>query len=319
RYIFGKRHYNARIEKCHSVGDGTNSLRSKCYFGFGISEMWDDNTALEYLVKLVRVGGERNGDSPFSAPISAHLGSKILFRFAKLTRPNGFISIVWSLKDDIMSENFGKCSVFAFLNGAFVATIRRKLKEPRPPTRSQPHRCALEVYSQERSTRHVFLPLMEHRYEKIAVECGVLYITEVDNFPLVDAFFFVESSPMTLVGLRMTTADGHHPTASTVGQFTEHVAAYFNAWEELFRDMSWEMIYVQHADSMLMAGWQGRGVVSSDNVSEEEEQRIAAFWKEKVRQQQVSVSSEAASRGAALRSGEHLQKWENKLGNERGI
>ncbi|EKF27825.1 retrotransposon hot spot (RHS) protein, putative, partial [Trypanosoma cruzi marinkellei] len=225
--------------------------------------MWDDNTALEYLVKLVRIRGERNGESLFSAPISAHLGSKILCRFAKLTRPNGFISIVWSLKDDIIFENFGKCFVFAFLNGAFVATIRRKLKEPRPPTRSQPHRCALEVYSQERSTRHDFLPLMEHRYEKIAVECGVLYITEVEGFPLVDAFSSWGSNPMTPVGLRKTAAGGHHPTASTVGQFTEHVAAYFNGWEELFRDMSWEMIYVQHADSTPMAGWQGRGVVSS--------------------------------------------------------
>ncbi|EKF27596.1 retrotransposon hot spot (RHS) protein, putative, partial [Trypanosoma cruzi marinkellei] len=155
------------------------------------------------------------------------------------------------------------------------------------------------------------------RYEKIAVECGVLYITEVEGFPLVDAFSSWGSNPMTPVGLRKTAAGGHHPTASTVGQFTEHVAAYFNGWEELFRDMSWEMIYVQHADSTPMAGWQGRGVVSSDNVSEEEEQRIAAFWKEKVRQYQVSISSEAASRGAALRSGEHPQKWENKLGKER--
>ncbi|PWU83585.1 putative retrotransposon hot spot (RHS) protein [Trypanosoma cruzi] len=34
RHIFGKRHYNLRIEKCHSVGDGTNSSRSRCYFGF---------------------------------------------------------------------------------------------------------------------------------------------------------------------------------------------------------------------------------------------------------------------------------------------
>ncbi|RNC49520.1 retrotransposon hot spot (RHS) protein [Trypanosoma cruzi] len=188
RDIFGKRHCTARIEKCHSVGAGTNSSRSRCYFGFGISKTWDDNTALECVAKIVRVRGERNGESPFNAPISAHLGSKILCSLAKLMRPNDLILIVWRLKDYLISENFGKCSVFAFLNGVFLAAIRRKLKELRPPTRRLPHRCALEVYSQERPTRHYFLPPLEHVSERIDVERGVLYITEVEGFPLEDAF-----------------------------------------------------------------------------------------------------------------------------------
>ncbi|PWU83586.1 putative retrotransposon hot spot (RHS) protein [Trypanosoma cruzi] len=210
--------------------------------------MWVVNTALEYVAKIFRVRGERNGESPFNAPISAHLGSEILCSLAKLVRPNDLILIVWRLKDYLISENFGKCSVFAFLNGTFVAAIGRKLKERKPPTRRQSHRCALEVYSQERPARHHFLPSMEYRYEKIDVECGVLHVTEVENFPLVDGFFFVESNAMTLVGLRMTTASALHTTASTVRQFAECLAAYFIGWEELSRDMSWEMICVRHAD-----------------------------------------------------------------------
>ncbi|RNF10007.1 retrotransposon hot spot (RHS) protein [Trypanosoma cruzi] len=131
--------------------------------------------------------------------------------------------------------------------GAFLAAVRLKMEELRPPTRRQSHRCALEVYSQERPTRHHVLPPLEHFSERIDVECGVLYVTEVENFPLLDAFF-VKTKPMTLVGLRMTTASALHTTASTVRQFAECLAAYFIGWEELSRDMSWEMICVRHAD-----------------------------------------------------------------------
>ncbi|PWU99575.1 putative retrotransposon hot spot (RHS) protein [Trypanosoma cruzi] len=144
-YIFGKRHCTARIEKCHRAVEMTNSPRSKYYFGFGMFRMWDDNTTFECLANIVRVRGEHNGESPFNAPISAHLGGKILCRLAKLMRPNDFNLLVLRLRDYLMSENFGKCAVFAFLNGAFVAAVRRKLKELRPPTRRQPRRCALEV------------------------------------------------------------------------------------------------------------------------------------------------------------------------------
>ncbi|RNF00588.1 retrotransposon hot spot (RHS) protein [Trypanosoma cruzi] len=89
------------------------------------------------------------------------------------------------------------------------------------------------------------------------------------TFSLVDGFFFVDSNPMTLVGLRMTTASGHHTIPSIVRQFTEHLAAYFNGWEEFAQYMSWEIIYVQHADSTPMNDWQRCDVVNSDNLSDE--------------------------------------------------
>ncbi|RNC59752.1 retrotransposon hot spot (RHS) protein [Trypanosoma cruzi] len=122
------------------------------------------------------------------------------------------------------------------------------LKELRPPSRRQSHRCAPEVYSQEGPTSHYFLPSAEHIDKKTCINHRVLHIPEVEKFPLLDAFFFMELNPRTLVGLRMTTAGGHHTTASTVRQFAECLAAYFNGWGELSRDMSWDIIYVQHAD-----------------------------------------------------------------------
>ncbi|RNF08655.1 retrotransposon hot spot (RHS) protein [Trypanosoma cruzi] len=105
------------------------------------------------------------------------------------------------------------------------------------------------------------------------------------------AFFFLNSPRKTLFGLRMATVGGHHTTASTVRQFTECLAAYFEGWEELSRDMSWEMIYMQHADSTPMNGWQGCDAVNPNNVSDDESREIAVVWKEEVHQYQVSTSS----------------------------
>ncbi|RNC49530.1 retrotransposon hot spot (RHS) protein [Trypanosoma cruzi] len=106
----------------------------------------------------------------------------------------------------------------------------------------------------------------------------------------------------------MTTAGGHHTTASTARQFTECLAAYFNGWEELSRDMSWEIIYVQHADSTPMYDWQRCDVVNPNNVSDDESREIAAFWKEEVRQYQVSVSYRGFRGDEALRSEEEPSK-----------
>ncbi|RNE97126.1 retrotransposon hot spot (RHS) protein, partial [Trypanosoma cruzi] len=121
-------------------------------------------------------------------------------------------------------------------------------------------------------------------------------------------FFFVKLPRKTLVGLRMAAAGGHHTRASTVRRFTECLAAYFNVWEELSRAMFWEIIYVQRADSTPMNDWRGCDVVNTDDVSEEEDQRIAAFWKGRVRQYQVSTSSEEFRRDEALRSVEEPSK-----------
>ncbi|RNE96588.1 retrotransposon hot spot (RHS) protein [Trypanosoma cruzi] len=72
----------------------------------------------------------------------------------------------------------------------------------------------------------------------------------------------------------MATVGGHHTVTSTVRQFTECLAAYFNGWEELSRDLSWEMIYVQHAASTPMNDWQGCDVVDSNNVGDDESREL---------------------------------------------
>ncbi|PWU94861.1 putative retrotransposon hot spot (RHS) protein [Trypanosoma cruzi] len=282
RYIFDERKYDNWVQRCHkTVDEATSSVILQC-IGLGCGGFWDRMKVLYWLARVVRVRDKEFGCEFFSnLPVSAHLGNKTLFKSAKLMQQHGFNLLISGLTDYLISENFGRCTVFAFLNGSFVSAIERRPRELRPSPQRQSHRCALEVYSQELSTRHHVLPPLEHFSERIDVECGVLYVTEVENFPLVDAFFFVKTNPMTLVGLRMAAAGEHHTTTSTVRQFNEYLAAYFNGWEELSQDMSWEMIYVQHADSTAMNDWQRCDVVNSDNVSDDESREIAAFWEKR--------------------------------------
>ncbi|RNE98922.1 putative retrotransposon hot spot (RHS) protein [Trypanosoma cruzi] len=123
--------------------------------------------------------------------------------------------------------------MFAFLNGTFMTEIICTLKELRPPARRQLHRCAPDVHSQEGPTSHSFLPSAERIDKKTCINHRLLYIPENEKFFVVGRLLFMDSNPMTLIGLRMATAGGHHTTASTVRQFTECLAAYFNGWEEI--------------------------------------------------------------------------------------
>ncbi|EKG05257.1 retrotransposon hot spot (RHS) protein, putative [Trypanosoma cruzi] len=178
-----------------------------------------------------------------------------------------------------------------FMCRGAVNIIIGKLKELNPPEGRALQQAALQRNPAGHPTEFVGLPTKQGLplKEKLA-RYGVMYKPAVGNFPLVDAFFFMESPRKTLVGLQMTTANARHIQTSTVRLFKERMADYFNGWEELSRDLSWEIIYVQHADSTPISDWQKCN--DSANLTEAENREIAAFWEEKVHQYQVSITAE---------------------------
>ncbi|ESS55088.1 putative retrotransposon hot spot (RHS) protein [Trypanosoma cruzi] len=269
------------------------------YSILGSNEVCDDSHISHKVVRVVRIRGGNNLELPYNALISSYLGNLVPCKLAKLMTPNDFNLLVLAIKHNLLSKPLEKHSVFAFLSEAFVSAIIPKLKELKPEKNEDdpPHLCALRVRPHERPLKPCILPLLKDSEVKMDVEYRVLYKPEAQNFPLVDGFFFLKSPRKTLVGLRITTAGGHHTTTSTVRQFTECLAAYFNGWEESSRDMSWEIIYVQHANSTPMNDWQKCN--DSANLTEVENREIAAFWEEKVHQYQVTVTAEMC--------------WENRL------
>ncbi|EKG08524.1 retrotransposon hot spot (RHS) protein, putative [Trypanosoma cruzi] len=179
--------------------------------------------------------------------------------------------------------------------GELVSALVEELNELRPPERHEAQDSVLTLNHQGHPTRTAGLAGLQGGVTRIPMEYGVMYLPKVENFPLVDGFFFVNSPRRTLVGLRMTTASAHHTTTSTVKQFTEYLAAYFEGWDELSRDMSWEMIYVQHEDNTMITNWHRCGPVNTDNLSEDEKE-IVAFWDGKVHQYQFVLTTDFVSR-----------------------
>ncbi|RNC40536.1 retrotransposon hot spot (RHS) protein [Trypanosoma cruzi] len=84
----------------------------------------------------------------------------------------------------------------------------------------------------------------------------------------------------------MTTASAHHTITSTVNLFTEHLSKYFDGWERFAQGLSWDIIYIQHADSKPMKNWQRCDYVNSRNKTDAEK-KIVAFWNGRVHQYQV--------------------------------
>ncbi|PWU87364.1 putative retrotransposon hot spot (RHS) protein [Trypanosoma cruzi] len=233
RSIFDKQAYDDRIKACQQAVDGSTASELERNLGIGCCYLSNDNDLSRKLVKVVRVRRGSNIESPLNLLVSPHLERETLSRLENEMKQSDFIFFVLRFWDYVPPYLIEKYAVSAFLNEDFLRAIRLKIKELRPPGRREPHSCALKEHSDTSFTRKEVLPPPERLSNPVAMDHWVLYEPKVQHFPLVDGFFFVDSNPMTLVGLRMTTAGEHRTTTSTVRQFTECLAAYFNGWEEL--------------------------------------------------------------------------------------
>ncbi|PWU86268.1 putative retrotransposon hot spot (RHS) protein [Trypanosoma cruzi] len=156
--------------------------------------------------------------------------------------------LLLGMRDNFFPASLEKYALNAFLNVGFVTAIVTKLKELQLPPSSKPRSSVPTLNPQGYPTEATAITELELFDCPQDLNYRLPYLPTFPNSLLLDGFFFVESNPMTLVGLRMTTAGGHHTATSTVRQFSERLAEYFNGWEELSRDMSWEITYMQHAD-----------------------------------------------------------------------
>ncbi|RNC32451.1 retrotransposon hot spot (RHS) protein [Trypanosoma cruzi] len=126
--------------------------------------------------------------------MSPYLGNLTLCKLAELKMPNDFNLLILAIKDDLISKVLEKHSLFTFLNEAFVNAIIPKLKGLKLTENAPPHRCALELYPHERPLKPLLLRYMSELAGKININYRVPYKPVVQNFPLVDAFFFFVES-----------------------------------------------------------------------------------------------------------------------------
>ncbi|KAF5217915.1 hypothetical protein ECC02_009207 [Trypanosoma cruzi] len=300
RYIFDEKIYIVRMGAVDDALLGIEPTDVGEHFTLRGSRIWYFKNSSQKLVKVVRGRTEEGVEVFLNASICADIGFRTADRLAKKMATKDLLLIILRPQGALASRALEQLGLRAFMYGEFVGALLKELKELRSPERNEAQESVLKINHQGYPTRTVGLPSMEGGVTRISMEYGVLYLPAVENFPLVDGFFFVDSPQKTLVGLQMTTASAHHTTASTVRQFTEHLAAYFEGWDELSQDMSWEMIYIQHADRKMIIKWHACDYINSNNKTDAEKE-ILAFWNGKVHQYQFLLTPDFLSKIRGMR------------------
>ncbi|EAN93029.1 retrotransposon hot spot (RHS) protein [Trypanosoma cruzi] len=301
RVIFDTQSFNNRKKDIGEAINVVDSSNAKHYVGVMSDELWEAVNASQ-LVQIVRVRRDLPTETYLNSPASRVIANKI---YIHLSTKMHFMEIFKLLMhpDVILLSIFLEISgTVTFMCRGAVNIIIEKLKELKPPEGRAFQPAALQRNPQGHPTEFVGLPTKQgDPLEKNFARYGVMYKPAVGNFPLVDGFFFMESPRKTLVGLQMTTAHDHHTKTSTVKQFTEYLSWFFTNWEEFAQGLSWDIIYVQHADSKPMENCQRCDVVNPNNETDAEKE-IVAFWDGKVHQYQFVLTRDFVSKIREMRT-----------------
>ncbi|PWV20821.1 putative retrotransposon hot spot protein (RHS) [Trypanosoma cruzi] len=285
RHILDADEYGRRTKDVERALRWINIGDQGKYFTLGGEKKWYSEDPSHKLVKIVRVREKSAFEDFANAPICKYLGVLTLSRLARVMSPHDIFFLLLGMKNVLQSEALEKYSLSVFLIENFVTSMAEDLKELPPPSPSEPRPSVLTLNPHGYPTEATAISKLKSVGCQQELKYRVLYIPTFQTFPLVDGFFFMESPRRTLVGLQMTTASAHHTIPSTVNQFTEHLSRFFNGWEEFAKGLSWDIIYIQHADSTPMEKWQRCGPVITENLSDAEN-KIVAFWNGKVHQYQ---------------------------------
>ncbi|CCD13054.1 unnamed protein product [Trypanosoma congolense IL3000] len=245
-------------------------------------EEWYVDGTTNKIVKLVRLWKtcpEEARNEAVSTYVRERILRKAMENFAKLTIS---LSELVTTKE-WCAYKFEMSGVLAFTVGSVVTEVVRHLKYlPREGETEKSRTCVLARVGASR-----LLPTSVHQlclHDKpveMVAEC--LYQPAEKNFPVVDGFFLVDAvgkgvslpkgavaPTQTIVLIQVTKARDHHTTTNKVKAFRERMVRYFTNWTEMESRLSYEIIYVQHADSTTLAGRQrcARSGVADDTGNE---------------------------------------------------
>ncbi|RNC45206.1 retrotransposon hot spot (RHS) protein [Trypanosoma cruzi] len=290
RHIFDASEYEKRTKDAMRALEWTNLGDQGKYFTQGGEEKkWYSEDPSHKPVKIVRVREHGPLEDFSNAPICEYLGVLTLSRLTKVLSANDILFLVLGMKNALQSEALERYFLSVFLRVEFVTSMVKDLKELQPPSPSKPRSSVLKLNPHGYPTEAAAITELRFIDSPEKLRYRVLHIPTIPTFPLVDGFFFLKSPRRTLVGLQMTTASAHHTTTSTVNQFNECLAAFFDGWEEFSQGLSWDIIYIQHADSTPMKKWQRCDYVNPRNKTDAEKE-IVAFWNRKVHQYRVILN-----------------------------
>ncbi|RNC54785.1 putative retrotransposon hot spot (RHS) protein [Trypanosoma cruzi] len=201
RHIFDVDEYRKRTQDVMRALEWINIGDQGNYFTLGGSKLWYSEDPSHKLVKIVRARTEKGVEVFLNALICADIGSRTADCLAKAMATKDILLLILGSQGALASRALKQLGLRAFMYGEFVGALVKGLNELRSPKSGETQKLVLNVNHQGYPTRTVGLAGLQGGVTRIPMEYGVLYILAVENFPLVDAFFFfVNSNPEALVG-----------------------------------------------------------------------------------------------------------------------
>ncbi|CCD11604.1 unnamed protein product [Trypanosoma congolense IL3000] len=245
------------------------------------AEWYVDDTT-DNIVKLVRVWKtcpEEARNQAVCTYVRGRILEEVMTSFAKTKfRSN----VLVSFKKRCLS-GLEASGLQTFMIGSVVTEVVQHLKYL--PREGETERSRSGVLCRPAARGRV--PISPHHFSSadtpLEIVVGCLYKPVENNFPVVDGFFLVdavgkgvslpegaEAPTQTVVLLEVTRVRNQRTSTCKVRRLRERLAASFSNWREMESRLSYEIIYVQQANSAAIATRQrcGRSGTVSDLASE---------------------------------------------------
>ncbi|CCD21277.1 hypothetical protein, conserved in T. vivax [Trypanosoma vivax Y486] len=276
RYVFDDTEYNERCSDVFVALSNINDVDMVRYMRVLLFRIpWVEDGTAHQIIKLVRATSDPVEDCqnfPSSEVIGAKLKSFVVNHFFR----RSYLAKTLNTPDPDAEvlEKFGSC---AFMYESVVDKVVEKMR-CRPSALLSHMRDSVlsRLRAAARYAKYyqvIAFKVGDQRggasLESRDLRTGVLYIPDLVNFPVLDAFYFVDAPPQdatavgragarcacanwTIVCLQMTNQDNHDTTTGAVVGFMARMREWIRDWDVVKEQLSWEMIYVQHRDAKAM-------------------------------------------------------------------
>ncbi|EKF32096.1 retrotransposon hot spot (RHS) protein, putative [Trypanosoma cruzi marinkellei] len=192
RCIFNENEYKIQLSAVDKAVELIESSNSVKYMGVGSGNLWVADDVSHKIVKVVRVIEVAGVEAGYNAPVSRSAMAKITYHLTHMMPPVDVFNLFLCKAKYLLWVAFEFAGTTAFMNPHVVNIIIETITELKPEGREMSQLAALKRNPGGHPIRSEKLSYLRHNPATMDVECGVLYVPEVENFPLVDAFFFVE-------------------------------------------------------------------------------------------------------------------------------
>ncbi|KAH8618779.1 putative retrotransposon hot spot protein 4 (RHS4) [Trypanosoma vivax] len=309
--------------------NGINENNRANYKGILSCKMnWQNDDVTHKLVKIVRVRFKTNGEDTFQCrALSFTIFSRLYKLMLMYLKRDAAAKMLIMSPEATVASLFEEYSFYALLQKEVLYPVSYMMKYLRREGEVRDVVSVLEGLHLDQLDLRGVVILPTARQEPIdRCRYMVMYKPCIPNYPVVDAFFFVEGHPhkqrngekgadgrvkgevwrgfntvgedarrpqKTIVMVQVTTSDKHPTSTTALVSFQRTIARNFAEWDTFSENLRWEMIYVNCP---------GMGVINERQVCEDadevnrsadgamaERKNAAKLWKE-IHQWQVTIS-----------------------------